>query len=60
MASDVPVTFISVGNNFQDDNIQWFLVIIDALLAESAPLQVLTTNYGMIPLVWNIDYKYGG
>ena len=55
VASGVPVTFISVGNNFQDGNLQGFLDIINALLAESAPPHVLTTSYGMIRFVRCIE-----
>lgn len=46
IASGVPTTFISVGNNFQDGNLEGFLDIINALLAETSPPQVLTTSYG--------------
>ncbi|KIJ35837.1 hypothetical protein M422DRAFT_180170 [Sphaerobolus stellatus SS14] len=46
VASGVPTTFISVGNNFQDGALDGFLDIINFLLAEAAPPQVLTTSYG--------------
>ncbi|KAH9847188.1 family S53 protease [Lenzites betulinus] len=46
VASGVPTTFISVGNNFQDGALEGFLDIINFLLGESAPPQVLTTSYG--------------
>ncbi|KZV99446.1 hypothetical protein EXIGLDRAFT_712134 [Exidia glandulosa HHB12029] len=46
VATKVPTTFISVGNNFQDGDLQGFLDIINFLLAEDAPPQVLTTSYG--------------
>ncbi|KAF9480338.1 family S53 protease-like protein [Pholiota conissans] len=46
VASGVPTTFISVGENFKDGNLEGFLDIINALLAESNPPQVLTTSYG--------------
>jgi len=46
LATGVPVTFISVGNNFQDGDLEGFLDIINFLLADSAPPQVLTTSYG--------------
>ncbi|KAF8530031.1 subtilisin-like protein [Hysterangium stoloniferum] len=46
VATGVPVTFISVGNNFQDGALEGFLDIINFLLAESAPPHVLTTSYG--------------
>ena len=41
----MPVTFISVGDNTQDD-LDGFLDIINFLLGESNPPQVLTTSYG--------------
>ncbi|KII88063.1 hypothetical protein PLICRDRAFT_30516 [Plicaturopsis crispa FD-325 SS-3] len=55
IATGVPVVFISVGEDFQDGDLEGFLVrrlietikdIINALLAEDAPPQVLTTSYG--------------
>ncbi|KAI0795785.1 family S53 protease [Abortiporus biennis] len=46
IATGVPTFFISVGDNFQDGNLEGFLDIINFLLAESAPPQVLTTSYG--------------
>ncbi|THH29194.1 hypothetical protein EUX98_g4996 [Antrodiella citrinella] len=46
IATGVPVTFISVGNNFQDGALEGFLDIINFLLGESNPPQVLTTSYG--------------
>jgi tripeptidyl-peptidase-1 len=46
VASGVPVTFISVGNNVQDGALLGFLDTINALLAENSPPQVLTTSYG--------------
>lgn len=46
IASGVPTTFISVGNNFQDGNLGGFLDIINFLLEEDTPPQVLTTSYG--------------
>ncbi|KAJ8087301.1 hypothetical protein PM082_006131 [Marasmius tenuissimus] len=45
VASGVPVTFISVGPNTAD-GVDGFLDIINALNAQSAPPQVLTTSYG--------------
>ncbi|KAA1475870.1 family S53 protease [Dentipellis sp. KUC8613] len=44
-APGVPVTFISVGDNTRD-GVFGFLDIINFLLGESAPPQVLTTSYG--------------
>ncbi|KAI0066344.1 subtilisin-like protein [Artomyces pyxidatus] len=46
LATKVPTVFISVGNNFQDGALEGFLDIINFLLGESAPPQVLTTSYG--------------
>jgi len=46
VATGVPTTFISVGDNFQDGDLEGFLDIINFLLKESAPPQVLTTSYG--------------
>ena len=46
VASGVPTVFISVGDNFQDGALEGFLDIINFLLAESSPPQVLTTSYG--------------
>lgn len=46
VASGVPTVFISVGNNTQDGVLAGFLDIINFLLAESSPPQVLTTSYG--------------
>ena len=42
----MPVTFISVGDNTQDGDLGGFLDIINFLLSESNPPQVLTTSYG--------------
>ncbi|THH29754.1 hypothetical protein EUX98_g4430 [Antrodiella citrinella] len=46
LATGVPTTFISVGNNFQDGNLEGFLDIVNFLLGESNPPNVLTTSYG--------------
>ena len=46
VATNVPTTFISVGNNNQDGDLGGFLDIINFLLGESNPPQVLTTSYG--------------
>ncbi|KAF8488535.1 family S53 protease-like protein [Gautieria morchelliformis] len=45
VAGGVPVTFISVGPD-STDGINGFLDIINALLNEASPPQVLTTSYG--------------
>jgi len=47
VATGVPVTFVSVGDNYQDGDDNGFLDIINALLGQSAPPQVLTTSYGL-------------
>ncbi|CAK5270750.1 unnamed protein product [Mycena citricolor] len=46
LATGVPVTFVSVGTTNKDGADGGFLDIITALIAESAPPQVLTTSYG--------------
>lgn len=46
IASGVPTIFISVGDNFQDGDLEGFLDIINFLLNETTPPQVLTTSYG--------------
>ncbi|OSD03928.1 family S53 protease [Trametes coccinea BRFM310] len=46
VASEVPTVFISVGNDFNDGALEGFLDIINFLLGENAPPQVLTTSYG--------------
>ncbi|KAH8108266.1 family S53 protease-like protein [Phellopilus nigrolimitatus] len=46
VASGVPTTFISVGENFQDGDLEGFLDIINFLLNETNPPHVLTTSYG--------------
>ncbi|KAI0261762.1 family S53 protease [Gloeopeniophorella convolvens] len=45
VASGVPVTFVSVGDNTRD-GVFGFLDIINFLLGESSPPSVLTTSYG--------------
>ncbi|KAI0761500.1 family S53 protease [Trametes elegans] len=46
VATGVPITFISVGEDFQDGNLEGFLDTINFLLGENSPPQVLTTSYG--------------
>ncbi|KAJ7491014.1 subtilisin-like protein [Mycena latifolia] len=46
LATGVPVTFVSVGETTKDGADEGFLDIITALIAETAPPQVLTTSYG--------------
>lgn len=45
VATGVPVTFISAGER-NKDGLGGFLDMINFLLGESAPPQVLTTSYG--------------
>ena len=45
VATKVPVIFISAGEQ-NKDNLGGFLDMINFLLAETAPPQVLTTSYG--------------
>ena len=45
VATGVPVTFISAGER-NSDGLGGFLDMINFLLGESAPPQVLTTSYG--------------
>ena len=47
IASGVPTTFISVGNNTQDGDLDGSLDIINFLLNQDAPPQVLTTSYNV-------------
>ena len=46
VATNVPTTFVSVGNNNQDGDLGGFLDIINTLLAEPQPPLVLTTSFG--------------
>ncbi|TFY63853.1 hypothetical protein EVJ58_g2990, partial [Rhodofomes roseus] len=46
VATDVPVTFISVGEQNSDGDLGGFLDIVNFLLNEDAPPSVLTTSYG--------------
>ncbi|EMD36377.1 hypothetical protein CERSUDRAFT_156000 [Gelatoporia subvermispora B] len=46
LATDVPTTFISVGEDTQDGSLGGFLDIINFLLEQDSPPQVLTTSYG--------------
>ena len=47
VATNVPTTFISVGDNTQDGDLSGFLDIINSLLAEDNPPLVLTTSFGV-------------
>ncbi|KAH9923706.1 family S53 protease [Epithele typhae] len=46
VATGVPTVFISVGENFQDGDLEGFLDIVNFLLDEDAPPAVMTTSYG--------------
>lgn len=46
VATGVPTTFISVGELNKDGSLGGFLDIINFLLGETSPPQVLTTSYG--------------
>ena len=46
IATDVPTTFVSVGNNNQDGDLGGFLDIINFLIAQDSPPLVLTTSFG--------------
>lgn len=46
IATGVNTTFISVGNNVKDGDLDGFLDIINFLLGQTSPPQVLTTSYG--------------
>ncbi|KAI1785612.1 family S53 protease [Ganoderma leucocontextum] len=46
LATGVPTVFISVGNQFQDGDLEGFLDVVNFLLGEDAPPYVMTTSYG--------------
>ncbi|KAI9069415.1 family S53 protease [Trametes sanguinea] len=46
LATNVPTVFVDVGPDNEDGALMGFLDIINFLLAEDAPPQVLTTSYG--------------
>jgi hypothetical protein len=46
VATGVPVQFISVGESFQDGDLEGFLDIVNFIAAETTPPYVLTTSYG--------------
>ncbi|KAI0366840.1 subtilisin-like protein [Pilatotrama ljubarskyi] len=52
LATNVPTTFVSVGNQNQDGDLSGFLDIINALLAEDQPPLVLTTSFGFNELAF--------
>ena len=47
MATNVPTTFISVGDQNQDGDLGGFLDIINTLLKQDNPPLVLTTSFGL-------------
>ena len=46
IATGVPTVFISVGDQFQDGDLEGFLDLVNALSAKETPPTVLTTSYG--------------
>ena len=46
VATNVPTTFITVGDKNQDGGLEGFLDIINSLLKEDNPPLVLTTSFG--------------
>ncbi|KAI0064302.1 family S53 protease [Artomyces pyxidatus] len=46
LASGVPTVFVSVGDSYQDGDLEGFLDIVNYLLAESTVPTVMTTSYG--------------
>ncbi|KAI1785024.1 family S53 protease [Ganoderma leucocontextum] len=46
LATGVPTVFISVGDYFQDGDLEGFLDVVNFLLGEDAPPSVMTTSYG--------------
>ncbi|KAI0806616.1 family S53 protease [Fomes fomentarius] len=46
VATGVPTVFISVGEDFQDGDLEGFLDVVNFLLDEDSPPQVITTSYG--------------
>ncbi|EIW56212.1 subtilisin-like protein [Trametes versicolor FP-101664 SS1] len=47
LATNVPVTYYFLGDDFQDDGLDGYLDEVNTILAEENPPQVLTTSYGM-------------
>ncbi|KAL1938728.1 hypothetical protein VTO73DRAFT_11331 [Trametes versicolor] len=47
LATNVPVTYYFLGEDFQDDGLDGYLDEVNTILAEENPPQVLTTSYGM-------------
>ncbi|KAJ7625518.1 subtilisin-like protein [Roridomyces roridus] len=46
VATNVPITFVTVGENTQDGDLGGFLDIVNAVAAEDAVPQVMSTSYG--------------
>lgn len=46
LATGIPITFISVGDDWSDGDLEGFLDIVNYLLDKEQPPQVLTTSYG--------------
>ena len=46
IATGVPTVFISVGEQYQDGDLEGFLDVINFLLDEDTPPYVVTTSYG--------------
>ncbi|KAL6306869.1 family S53 protease [Sparassis latifolia] len=45
IATDVPITFLSVGSNNNDGDLSGFLDVANYLLAENSPPQAMSTSY---------------
>ena len=46
VATGVPTVFISVGDDFQDGDLEGFLDVVNYLLDMDTPPSVMTTSYG--------------
>ena len=46
LATGVPIDFISVGEDFQDGDLEGFLDVVNFLLDQDTPPYVMTTSYG--------------
>ena len=46
VATGVPTVFISVGDDFQDGDLEGFLDVVNYLLDMDVPPYVMTTSYG--------------
>jgi tripeptidyl-peptidase-1 len=45
LATNVPVTFMSVGSNYKDND-NGFMDVVESLMADDNPPKVVTTSYG--------------